>query len=65
MPVCEMCKKKQKKVFKCKECGSAYCEKCGNKDRELCEDCEAYEEATQGSYKLEQEIEVGSDSDSD
>lgn len=66
MPVCEICNKKQKVVFKCNECGSGFCEKCGDKTRLLCEDCVEYEDRSQGSYKLEQELEVGSDkSDSD
>ena len=60
MSVCEICKKKVKTVYKCKECGAKFCEKCGEKDREMCEDCIAYD-ATQGGYKLEQEIEIESD----
>jgi predicted nucleic acid binding AN1-type Zn finger protein len=61
MPVCEICGKKVKIVFKCNECGSSFCEKCGNKTRLLCQDCSEYEEQSQGSYKLEQEIEVGAE----
>ena len=62
MPKCEICNKNVKTTFKCNECGSGFCEKCGEKDRLLCEDCADYEEQSKGSYKVAQDIEIG-DSD--
>lgn len=60
MPKCEICEKKFKVVYKCKNCGIAFCQKCGKKDKELCIDCAAYDEAG-GEYKLEQEISMDMD----
>ena len=60
MPVCEICKKNVKTVFKCKECAAKFCSNCGDEARDLCEDCIAFEE-TQDQYKLEQEIEIDTD----
>jgi predicted nucleic acid binding AN1-type Zn finger protein len=61
MPKCEICNKKVTVVYKCNECGSNFCEKCGKKEKLSCNDCVEYEEQSQGSYKLEQEIEMSSE----
>ena len=61
MPTCEVCKKKFKVVYKCKECGIQFCTKCGKKERELCVDCAAYEDDAKGGYKLEQEASMDLD----
>jgi len=63
MPVCEICKKKVKVVYKCKECGAKFCEKCGSKEKEMCEDCLEYEEEILSGYKPEQEVEIEMESD--
>ena len=54
MPICEICKKKKKTTFKCKECGAKHCDKCGDVDRELCLDCLRYEESMR--YELDQDV---------
>lgn len=61
MPVCEICRKKVKEVFKCKECGTRFCKKCGDPARLLCKDCIEYEENVMGQYRPEQEIEIDTD----
>jgi hypothetical protein len=61
MPKCEICSKKVKTAFKCNECGANFCEHCGDKDKLSCKDCVDYEGESQGSYKLEQEIELSSE----
>ncbi len=61
MPVCELCGKKVKVVYKCKACGARFCENCGDKNRLLCDDCIEYEEGAQGKYRLEQDIETDND----
>ena len=61
MAKCEICNKKVKATYACNECGSKYCEKCGDKKRLLCQDCIAYEEEMQGGYKPEHHVEVDID----
>lgn len=50
MPKCEICEKKVKTVFRCKECSTRFCKDCGSEEREMCEDCVQYEDA-QGGYE--------------
>ena len=42
MPVCEICENEVSDVFSCKHCGARFCEKCGDSERLLCEDCIDY-----------------------
>ena len=60
MSVCQICEKKAKTSYKCKDCGSRYCSKCGDNERDLCEDCAAYGDGAMGGYRPEQEIAIGS-----
>jgi len=57
MPRCEICENEVSKVYKCKSCGTRFCENCGDPEKLLCEDCLAFEEevgATEG-IELEEE----------
>jgi hypothetical protein len=58
MAKCEICTKKVKTTYTCNECGSKFCDKCGDKTKLMCQDCIAYEEELHKGYKPEQEIEV-------
>ncbi len=45
MPVCEICENNSIEVFECKKCGVKFCSKCGDSERDICEDCLDYENA--------------------
>ncbi len=42
MPRCEICGRKVKKVWTCKECGVKFCSKDGDPKKLLCRDCLSY-----------------------
>jgi len=47
MPECEICGETDVTLYRCKKCGSRFCEYCGSVDDKLCIDCleeEGYEE---------------------
>ncbi|HUS77223.1 MAG TPA: hypothetical protein VM050_00965 [Patescibacteria group bacterium] len=39
MPKCEICEEEEEHVYKCKKCGTAFCEFCGSSEDKLCIDC--------------------------
>jgi len=39
MPKCEICGEEEEHVYKCKKCGTAFCEFCGSPEDKLCIDC--------------------------
>lgn len=63
MPKCELCEKKVKTTYKCTECGTRFCEKCGEKERNVCEDCIDYANGAMGQYKPDQKVEIEIDTD--
>ena len=59
---CELCGKKADGTVTCKECGAKFCSRCGDFDRDMCEDCgmsrpeESIEEESETEdYDLEEE----------
>ena len=54
MPICELCENDVSEIFDCKECGANFCAKCGDNERNLCEDCLQYIEA----YDVSREVEL-------
>jgi hypothetical protein len=54
MAICEICENEVSEIFDCKECGAKFCDKCGDIDRNLCEDCLQYIEA----YDISHDVEV-------
>ncbi len=36
---CEICGEVTKDIYKCKECGTLFCDTCGDAAQELCEFC--------------------------
>lgn len=42
---CELCGKKANGTVACKECGAKFCKKCGDFERDMCEDCNMSEPA--------------------
>jgi hypothetical protein len=46
MEKCSVCKEKPRKgktLYKCKECECKFCEDCGDKEKQLCNDCLGYD----------------------
>lgn len=58
MKKCEICEKELPELFECKNCGTLFCPDCGDGERNMCEDCVAYE----NTYTAE-DIEVEVDMD--
>jgi len=44
MPRCDICGRKVKQTYRCKVCGARFCKKCGDVEREVCNDCLMYEQ---------------------
>jgi hypothetical protein len=47
MPKCECCGETEEKIYKCKRCGTRFCEYCGSPEDRLCIECldeEEYDE---------------------
>ena len=39
MPKCKICGENEDKLYKCKKCGTQFCEWCGDIDEMICMDC--------------------------
>ena len=50
---CSVCTKENKKLYLCQECGSKFCEDCGNLDRERCNLCIQFEETQKNNNTID------------
>ncbi len=41
---CELCKCIEEELRDCKKCATVFCDNCGDKERNLCQDCLQFEE---------------------
>jgi len=39
LPMCELCGEYEPTIFKCKICGTLFCEYCGDAEEEVCINC--------------------------
>jgi hypothetical protein len=44
MPVCEICGEDVTEISECRECGTLFCNNCGDTVEELCEYCQEEED---------------------
>jgi len=64
MPECELCGETEDKVYKCKVCGTRFCEHCGSPEDKLCIDCLDEEEYDEEDYEGEPLLELIEDNSS-
>ena len=63
MKKCELCGKESETLNICQECGTEYCNDCGDNNRGLCQDCIDFKESVElGGAEEEMESD---DEDSD
>ena len=48
MPECKICGETDVETYKCKKCGTLFCEYCGSAEGKLCLDCIEEEEYEEG-----------------
>jgi len=65
MPECEVCGEQVDKVYKCKNCGTRFCEDDGSVSEKLCIYCMEEEEDTGDEEKLDEEEDVKPEEDED
>ena len=39
LPICELCGESEEPIYKCKRCGTSFCECCGDVQEEICVNC--------------------------
>lgn len=55
MSVCEICGLEVVKVVECSQCGTKFCEECGDVKKKLCYDCLGWEEEDEELEEEEEE----------
>ena len=58
MPECEICGETDVETYRCKKCGTLFCEYCGSAEDKLCLDCIEEEEYEEDDEEEDYEEEV-------